>query len=166
MSNFRDKNCTRFHTEELDQWVQLEALRMSSSYFTSSPCTLRLWDNISVFCHRHAIVFQSKLTWLMEWCRRWHNMEVTKLMANWAPGQTLLPAPHGSRRKSCPFMSTSTSMNLSGQNSNGLFHTAGSRPMAQTFKPRNANSGVFRYVVPADWGLSLNFTLEEMVHPD
>lgn len=69
----------------------------------------------------------------LKWCNRWPNIEVTKLIPSWAPGHTRLPAPNGSSLKSCPFMSTSSSRNLSGRNSFGAFQTAGSRATAQTF---------------------------------
>ncbi|WVZ06962.1 hypothetical protein V8G54_020308 [Vigna mungo] len=68
----------------------------------------------------------------LKWCKRWPNMEVTNLIPSWAPGQTRRPAPNGSSLKSCPFMSTSSSRNLSGRNSNGSFQTAGSRATAHT----------------------------------
>ncbi|CAA7400093.1 unnamed protein product [Spirodela intermedia] len=54
------------------------------------------------------------------------------LIPSCAPGQTRRPAPKGSSRKSCPLASTSSSENLSGRNTRGSFHTAGSRAMAQT----------------------------------
>ncbi|CAI9765053.1 unnamed protein product [Fraxinus pennsylvanica] len=65
-----------------------------------------------------------------KWCKRWPNMDVTKLTPSCAPGHTLLPATNGSSRKSCPFKSTSSSRNLPSRNSEGFFHTARSRATA------------------------------------
>ena len=69
-----------------------------------------------------------------KWCSSLASINCTMLSPSCAPGQTRLPAPNGSRRKSWPLMSMSSSMNRSGRNLSGSFQMEASLPMAYTLQ--------------------------------